>query len=361
MRGWRARRRVAAVAVTGVLAAGCSIGPAADRAEREGPPPLPTHTGEPSLPEPGGGGATGDAEPGPSPAPETGTAVPADTEVTGLAGACCVAGLPGGEDLLVGSGDTVLLHRADGEEGLTEIGTVPGELLGLAVPARATGNYINVVAYYAGSAGGRIASFRYYPDRDWQSWGDAPVPLLDEPVPLGGDAGRGGGALAFGPDGMLYAGTGDAGDPELAADETSLAGKILRIDPNGSQPPVVHSPGPYTDVRGLAWDGDRMWAVDAGEDGGARLFSVVPEGPPVQVWEDTGETPTGLAASRGSLWMPGTDGGQLWRIPLDGGTGLVADPQAVLDVPEPGGVFPVAGSEQLRLLSDGGLLRLDVT
>ncbi|ONK13388.1 PQQ-dependent sugar dehydrogenase [Streptomyces sp. MP131-18] len=353
-------RRVAVVAVTGALAAGCSIGPAADRAEREGPPALPTPTGDPSVPEPGGD-ATEDARPGPSPAPATGTATPTSTEATGLTGACCVAGLPGGEDLLVGSGDTVLLHRADGDGELAEIGTVPGELLALAVPSQATGRYVNVVAFYAGPAGGEITSFRYYPDRDWQSWGDTPVPLLDEPIPLADGGGRGGGVLAFGPDGMLYAGTGDAGDPELAADETSLAGKILQIDPNGTQPPVIHSPGPYTDVRGLAWDGDRMWAVDAGGDGGTRLLSVVPGGEPVAVWETAGEAPAGLAASRGSLWLPGSEGGQLWRIPLDGGTGLVSDPQAVLDVPEPHGIYPVAGSDELRLLSGDDLVRLDVT
>ncbi|MDT0442111.1 PQQ-dependent sugar dehydrogenase [Streptomyces johnsoniae] len=354
-------RRVAVVAVTGALAAGCSIGPAADRAERESSSARPTPTGDPSVPEPGGD-ATEDARPGPSPAPATGTATATDTEATGLTGACCVAGLPDSEDLLVGSGDTVLLHRADGDGELAEIGTVPGELLALAVPSQATGNQVRVVAFYAGPEGGEIVSYLYYPDKDSDPWGQSGSTLLREPIPLGGDAGRGGAVLAFGPDGELYAGTGDAGDPELAADETSLAGKILQIDPNQSrQQPTVHSPGPYTDVRGLAWDGDRMWAVDAGEDGGTRLLSVVPGGEPVEKWETADEAPAGLAASRGSLWMPGSDGGQLWRIPLNGGTGLVSDPQEVLDVTEPRGIFPVAGSDELRLLSGDDLVRLDVT
>lgn len=46
-----------------------------------------------------------------------------------------------------------------------------------------------------------------------------------------------GGRMRIGPDGMLYIGTGDAREPELAQDESSLAGKLLRIAPDGSVPP----------------------------------------------------------------------------------------------------------------------------
>ncbi len=50
-----------------------------------------------------------------------------------------------------------------------------------------------------------------------------------------------GGWIAFGPDGMLYVGTGDGGsgnDPENRAQNLSeLLGKILRIDPRGDAPP----------------------------------------------------------------------------------------------------------------------------
>jgi len=45
-----------------------------------------------------------------------------------------------------------------------------------------------------------------------------------------------GSRLAFGPDGKLYITTGDAVDRNLAQDMDSLAGKILRINADGSIP-----------------------------------------------------------------------------------------------------------------------------
>jgi glucose/arabinose dehydrogenase len=51
--------------------------------------------------------------------------------------------------------------------------------------------------------------------------------------------------LDFGPDGKLFISTGDATDPDSAQDKSSLAGKILRLNPDGSIPednPFANSP-----------------------------------------------------------------------------------------------------------------------
>lgn len=80
-----------------------------------------------------------------------------------------------------------------------------------------------------------------------------------------------GGRIAFGPDGNLYVGTGDAGKRAVAAQPRSLAGKILRLDVFGKAAkgnPVAGSPvfaTGFRDVTGLCWDSrNRLYATDIG-------------------------------------------------------------------------------------------------
>ena len=69
-----------------------------------------------------------------------------------------------------------------------------------------------------------------------------------------------GGVIKFGPDRKLYIGIGDATDQSLAQNQTSLAGKILRLNDDGSIPqdnPFPHSPVysfGHRNPQGLAWD-----------------------------------------------------------------------------------------------------------
>ncbi len=100
--------------------------------------------------------------------------------------------------------------------------------------------------------------------------------LLDRTVILDGIPGASnhdGGRLAFGPDGMLYITTGDAGIEHNAQNRENLAGKILRVRDDGSVPAdnpfdnEIYSYG-HRNVQGIAWDEQgRLWATEHGRSG----------------------------------------------------------------------------------------------
>ena len=79
-----------------------------------------------------------------------------------------------------------------------------------------------------------------------------------------------GGRLRFGPDGKLYASTGDGQNGDNAQDKNSLNGKVLRLNPDGSIPSdnplgnYVWSYG-HRNPQGLAFDSQgRLWEQEFG-------------------------------------------------------------------------------------------------
>lgn len=88
-----------------------------------------------------------------------------------------------------------------------------------------------------------------------------------------------GGRIRFGPDGMLYIGTGDARSPDTSQNPNSLAGKILRLTPDGQIPadnPVANSPVYISGIRntqGFDWfNRSTLWVTDHGPSGDLGLY-----------------------------------------------------------------------------------------
>jgi glucose/arabinose dehydrogenase len=144
-----------------------------------------------------------------------------------------------------------------------------------------------------------------------------------------------GGRIAFGPDGMLYAGTGEAGRRDPAQDLSSLSGKILRMTPTGKPAPrnpfdgsLVWSYG-HRNPQGLAWDDDgRMWASEFGQNTWDEL-NLIQRGrnygwPQVEGRSDNDKYVNPVApwhtdeATRRAVYMAALRGSRLWQIPLRG-------------------------------------------
>jgi glucose/arabinose dehydrogenase len=256
--------------------------------------------------------------------------------VRNLAVPWAIAFLPG-RDALVTERDSARLLRVTPRGGVSTVGTVPGVdpygeggLLGVAV-SPSFGRDRLVYLYFSTAADNRIVRFRY---------SDGKIGPLDAVVTgIPRAAVHNGGRLAFGPDGMLWAATGEHGEPGLAQDRDSLGGKILRMTPDGRPAPgnpfgtLIWTYG-HRNVEGMAWDSaGRLYATEFGQDRFDEINRIekgrnygwpAVEGAgaggryadPGLAWSPDQASPSGAAIAAGSLWVAALRGERLWQIPL---------------------------------------------
>ena len=253
-----------------------------------------------------------------------------------------------------------------------------GGTLGIAVhPAYPDEPWVYV--YYTASTGGgkrnRVVRFDV----------SAADPNETEEVVVGGipaNKFHNGGRIRFGPDGNLWVCTGDAGVPERARDPASLAGKILRVAPDGKAPssnpdldgdprvftvghrnpqgldwlpggvPIIseHGPGGRDEVNLLRPGADYGWNdVRAGPDAAGEEFAAYPAHDDV--------VPPVLNTGLGTSWAPtgatfytGRDF-PAWRHRFVVG-GLISQCIWVVTLTPPGATPPPLGESGRRFDAD---------
>lgn len=327
-----ARTSIAALAFALGLTA-CVTGPA--------PTPSATPTPEPPAGTP--------ASPTPEPTPPPVALLPdgaVEPIAGGLAAPWSVLRLPGG-GTLVSERDSARIVEVGADASVREVTRVPdvapageGGLLGLALRPGTSGAPDHVYAYFTAPADNRIVRMPLTGEAGALALGTPELVFSGIPKASNHNGGR----IAFGPDGMLYATAGDAGRRDAAQDPASLAGKILRLTPDGAPAPgnpfgtAAWSIG-HRNPQGLAWDaGGGLWAAEFGQNtwdelnrierGGNYGWPVV-EGQagdprfsdPVVQWATSEASPSGLAVVGDTLVLAALRGERVWTVYPASGAG----------------------------------------
>jgi glucose/arabinose dehydrogenase len=319
------RRRLLSIAASvglALLAAGCApveaggaASPSASATPTPTTPPAPTTT--PTLT--------------PTPVPVT-----PRTVASGLDAPWSMAVVVGA--VLVSERDTARIVEVSAEGATREVAEIEGVvhsdeggLLGLAARAG------DLFVYSTGGDGNRVERYPISGAAGSYRLGD-PVTVIDG-MPSGTH--HNGGRIAFGPDGMLYIANGDTSDEPASQDPSSLAGKILRIAPDGSVPAdnpdpqsPVYSLG-HRNVQGFAWTADgTMFASEFGRNYRDELNIIEPGGnygwpyvegtggesegfiDPVQTWATDVASPSGIAVVGDTIVIANLRGEVLRAVPV---------------------------------------------
>jgi len=238
-------------------------------------------------------------------------------------------------DALVSERDTAEILRVTAKGKVTSLGRVAGVaapsaqgeggLLGIAL---APGDEDTVFAYLTSANDNRVVRFSIAGGRV----GRPKAVLTGIPTSLHHHGGR----LLFDEEGMLFVSTGDAEQSALAQDRSSLAGKILRIRPDGRRAPG----NPYANrtwsyghrnIEGLAFDArGRLWATEFGEKAVDEL-NLIRRGrnygwprvegrsarftSPKATWSPTSScSPAGLAITRSTAFVGALQGKCLFSV-----------------------------------------------
>jgi glucose/arabinose dehydrogenase len=309
------------LATLALLLAGCAFGPP-DNTSAGGSPQLPPPTSANGSP----------VDPGPP-------SVVATVIAQGLRVPWAIAFLPDGS-ALVTERDTkriVKVGPPNGASGLTitPVQTIDdvrpggeGGLMGIAVSPDYANDHL-VFIYYTAETDNRIVRL---------TLGGTPQAIVTG-IPKSSI--HNGGRLAFGPDGYLYASTGDGASSPRAQKLDTLAGKILRMTKDGAPAPgnpfpnsLIWSYG-HRNVQGLAWDSHkRMYATEFGQNTWDEINLIEPgknygwpavEGiannpsfvDPIQQWTTSEASCSGAAIAGDVLVAACLRGQRAWLLRLD--------------------------------------------